>query len=244
MLFWFLMGIGFFMKGQVPVDYQPVLKDGKIWILEPEKCLYPNSIPYFVRVSVAGDTIMDNRLTYILEELSYYSNREELEVRYVTEEDKKLFYLNTDSVWCPLMDFNPSPGERTMDYMHDGQLYPGWEVREAGVIFLGDGYHRYLKMPNYDYWIEGVGSVYQNYLTTTSEEVPIGGSVFPVLSKCFDNDNLIFDKREFEYFSQVKDIGRPIGDKERIIYDLHGRVVTATVPGSIYIRDGRKFVAK
>lgn len=244
MLFWSLLGISFLMKGQGPVEYDPVLKDGKMWILEPEQCLYPHSIPYFVRVSVAGDTIIDNRLTYILEELSYYSNREELEVRYVTEKDKKLFYLNTDSVWCPLMDFNPSPGERTMEYMHDGQLYPGWEVREAGVIFLGDGYHRYLKMPNYDYWIEGVGSVYQNYLTTTSEVVPTGGSVFPVLSKCFDNDNLIFDKREFEYFSQVKDIGRPIGDKESVIHDLHGHVVTATVPGSIYIRDGRKFVAK
>ena len=131
MLFWFLMGIGFFMKGQVPVDYRPVLKDGKIWILEPEKCLYPNDIPYFVKVSVAGDTIIDNKYTYRLEELSCYSNREELEVRYVTEEDKKLFYLNPDSVWCPLMDFNPSVGERTIDNLYYGQSYPGWEVKDV-----------------------------------------------------------------------------------------------------------------
>ena len=35
-----------------------------------------------------------------------------------------------------------------------------------------------------------------------------------------------------------------VANEDSPVYDLHGRVVTATVPGSIYIRDGRKFVAK
>ena len=30
MLFWSLLGISFLMKGQVPVEYDPVLKDGKM----------------------------------------------------------------------------------------------------------------------------------------------------------------------------------------------------------------------
>lgn len=44
--------------------------------------------------------------------------------------------------------------------------------------------------------------------------------------------------------SGVRPISADSPCTEHLLYDLHGRRVTATVPGSVYIRDGKKFVAK
>lgn len=244
LLFLMLVVISGMAKQRICAEYLPILEEGKVWVLEPENCLYPEYFPYFVRATVVGDTVIEDKEAWIVEKLSLYSTKEETVRKYLLEEARKLYFLTPDSVWSPLLDFNPSVGQSTMAAVCDGQPTSGWTVREEGMVFLEDGFHRYLKMPQLDYWIEGVGSVYQNYLTTSSDPIPTGGSVFPVLTRCFRNGWTVFDKTQFEYFSGIDEV---IGSSDltpSTLYDLHGRRVDATVPGSVYIRNGKKFVAK
>ena len=60
------------------------------------------------------------------------------------------------------------------------------------------------------------------------------------LRRVYDTDGTVI----YGVPSGVTSAGSGLAEKEDKTYDLHGHVVTATVPGSIYIRDGRKFVAK
>ncbi|MDE6026889.1 MAG: hypothetical protein K2G23_02320 [Muribaculaceae bacterium] len=54
--------------------------------------------------------------------------------------------------------------------------------------------------------------------------------------------DLVYKGKDFQGYSAVKNIY--LKPTEGKLYDLYGREVSVTVPGSIYIRDGKKFVAK
>ena len=44
--------------------------------------------------------------------------------------------------------------------------------------------------------------------------------------------------------SQVKELTRAVSGSDAKLYDLMGRSVSNPQPGTIYIRDGKKFVVK
>ncbi|MDE6258851.1 MAG: hypothetical protein K2M53_10775, partial [Muribaculaceae bacterium] len=65
-----------------------------------------------------------------------------------------------------------------------------------------------------------------------------------LLNNVYDKDGSIFYKGyDFQGFSGIKSI-KANDNSESRIYDLHGREVASPVSGSIYIRDGKKFVAE
>ena len=97
-------------------------------------------------------------------------------------------------------------------------------------------------------YAEGIGNIgYGDYLFLTSQppvhELDSTNGMW-MLNNVYDKDgSILYRGYDFQGFSGIEDIYTD-GCQEGTIYDIHGRVVTATVPGSIYIRDGRKFVAK
>ncbi|MDE7414657.1 MAG: hypothetical protein K2N05_12830 [Muribaculaceae bacterium] len=66
------------------------------------------------------------------------------------------------------------------------------------------------------------------------------------INNIYDSEgNIVYKGRNFDGEASIYDLSIDSIDKnDSLLYDLHGRVVTNPQPGSIYIRGGKKFVAK
>ena len=64
--------------------------------------------------------------------------------------------------------------------------------------------------------------------------------------ECIEDGEVIFSFADFGDPASVRGVGddSSVGLNEDTIYDVMGRRVDATVPGSVYIRGGKKFVAR
>lgn len=84
------------------------------------------------------------------------------------------------------------------------------------------------------------------YLSTTSEAewLPVPSLVGLLFNKVTDLDNnTIFELSMLEQSGYIESIDSHQYHKSEI-YDIHGRNVQSVVPGSIYIQNGNKFVAR
>ena len=65
-----------------------------------------------------------------------------------------------------------------------------------------------------------------------------------VINNVYDSQGeIVYKGKDFDGFASMRDITSD-PKVSQTIYDLHGREVTNPVSGSIYIRDGKKFVAE
>ena len=109
-----------------------------------------------------------------------------------------------------------------------------------------------LALLGYEY-VEGVGSINYGGMTQWMDRFTklINYNVdIPILTKVYDSEGKeLYSKADAPGQSNIDEIdfypAQTIGKSESgVIMDLHGREVTSPVPGSIYIRDGKKFVAE
>ena len=231
-----------FAKADNTLPYHPMLEDGKVWILHNTISGNSDLPSYKTKIWIDGDTIIND---VEAKKLAMEDIGKESPIIYaiVKEVDKQLFfYYDELEKWSPIMDFSCGKGEYTLPASDSGvmDLEP-FLVEEEGIIKLYDKEYRYLKMFN-QYWIEGIGSPSMTTLTffpvPTCDDVPI-----PRLDECYLGDILLFSWDEWQRLSSVNPIMTDALERS-IIFDLHGREVSNPLPGSIYIRNGKKFVAK
>ena len=96
-------------------------------------------------------------------------------------------------------------------------------------------------------YAQGIGNIFMgNYLYLLTEPYVLpddGYDASYVINNIYTDDGAVYYKgRNFQDISGVNEIS--VEKAESIIFDLHGREVANPIPGSIYIRDGKKFVAK
>ena len=238
-------------KAQQPEGYLPILEDGKVWILDhivvdhfdPE---WPEVDRYhFAQVSVKRDTVVNGVESKVVRfETLVPSDNPDRDI-VLCERDRILYFLDTNYLkdWSPLLDFNFSKGGKTVDTIWEGCWKGGFIFDEEGKILCQDTWRPYVLIQEemlQTYWIEGIGSPSLRFLTVFAVSP---GDPICVLAETYLKGECIFRMDDLKELSSVSRV-HVDSAHHTPTYDLHGRVVTAMVPGSIYIRDGRKFVAK
>lgn len=227
-------------------DYGPILEDGKVWILNQISEWDADATPYhYAEISIKGDTIVNGVEAKVVRYHKLIdSNNPDHEV-ILYEKDKMLYfydwiYLND---WSPLIDFNFKEGEKTVNTIWDGTWKDGFVFDERGTILCqakSRGYVRIQEDMVQTYWIEGIGSPSLRYLTVFPSSL---GGIHSFLGAVYLNEECLFEMKDMALLSGISNLPS-VPDRTSIIYDLHGREVSSPVPGSIYIRDGKKFVAE
>ncbi|MDE7412888.1 MAG: hypothetical protein K2N05_03730 [Muribaculaceae bacterium] len=240
-----LLCFGLIVHADLKEIYHPILEDGKVWILSNTWDEKSDKEPYKTKVWLDGDTIIGEVPAKLLA-LQNQLPEAPVEHKAVLEINRQLFfYYEANHRWLPLLDFNCNKGDFTLPLSDGSMEFEGYEIEDVGTVEIFNNEYRYVKT-KYDYWIEGIGSPLGNYLLVfpvpTCVEIPN-----TYLNECYKNEELIFSYEKWKEIRQglsgVNSLKINI-DTPDIIFDLHGRRVTNPQPGSVYIRGGKKFVAK
>lgn len=82
------------------------------------------------------------------------------------------------------------------------------------------------------------------YINESAEWLPLPQYTDLYLKKVTDLDgNTIFEPSMLNQTGKVKSIYECDAYNNHLIYDIYGRIVKYTIPGSIYIKNGKKFIA-
>ena len=164
------------------------------------------------------------------------------------EDGGKVYYVIDDDMSHPSLafDFNLKKDEVTQTEYYDGKV-TGFEDFASNNL----SFRRVIL----DEWglalVEGIG--HENGILTLEQPVGIGYAYSnEYFEACYEGDVCIFTYNDFQTkgtpVSDVDGIEKPIVSypfsQHGKTYDLQGREVTTPQPGHIYIKDGRKFMAK
>lgn len=177
----------------------------------------------------------------------------------LSEENGSLYMYRSDNVagtyatWAQLIDFRLLPGERVFfnDY-ESGEIWgtPSGVVHSVYKKYINGIERQFQRIYNENdgheiaVWVEGVGSENVKGLMTKFIELD-SGKYFRNMLECYEDGVCVFTSEDF---SRGQDSIESVHDSEttntNLIYDLMGRRVDRVLPGSVYIRDGKKFVGK
>lgn len=161
--------------------------------------------------------------------------------------------LNTE---CLVYDFDANPGDQTqgtgwmLEYVwkHEGGIV-NYTVTGADSVYV---HGRIFRRQHVSFMsiVEDVGGMESFFPFTFTTCITSQSSLHMVDydTGIYDlNGNLIFGPNDFETptATVVKEITEEIGESsDGKMYDLNGREIRTPLPGTVYIRDGRKAVAK
>ena len=236
-------------------DPHSILAPGKMWkwefislTSEPErstvtatvedKQLYIGNRPAR-RVSVVSDAGMFEPFTVVLSE-----SRGLLEFYWSDN------LSGTYAYFTPVMDFSLVKGEAV--YAEEGGS--DWLVGRVSSVFNEtvcgiDRKYQRIESQNTDrsfVWVDGVGAQYTDEYMTIFPQADCGNS-FGGMLECYENGVCVF---KAEDFARGQNSVEGVFDSETetvksgATYDLMGRRVERVLPGSVYVRDGKKFVGK
>lgn len=236
-------------------DPHSILGPGKMWkwefissVSEPErstvtasvedKQLYIGNRPAR-RVSVVSDAGMFEPFTVVLSE-----SRGLLEFYWSDN------LSGTYAYFTPVMDFSLVKGEAV--YAEEGGS--DWLVGRVSSVFNEtvcgiDRKYQRIESQNTDrsfVWVDGVGAQYTDEYMTIFPQADCGNS-FGGMLECYENGVCVF---KAEDFARGQNSVEGVFDSETetvksgATYDLMGRRVERVLPGSVYVRDGKKFVGK
>lgn len=238
-------------------NISPILSEGKVWIWTGYNM--HNEFPVYF--TVTGIEEIDGKTCWRVDktpDLPTLSGQSFL----LHEENGKLSIRYEDSngnvSWLPLMDFSMSVGEeREIGIANDddGGVYEphsgeSWKVIDKDKVVVNGEDRRRIKLARTPHgpnavWVEGIGVTYfKGLLTWFWYPEPDNGIILGEFKECQLNGKTIFTRADFGDINSVEEITDKADDDEAPVYDLMGRRVTNTLPGSVYIRDGRKFIGK
>ena len=251
-------------SGETIYDYVgygsiPLLKEGKVWVWNGVNLIEDKESPVYF--TVAGTEDIDGKRCFRVEQTSdipelsggswlLYEEGGKVSIRYTASGD----YME----WLPLFDFSMRKGDESQIWeVHENhvcELDPGnrWKVAEESQIHVSGVTRRKLNLVNDVYnrntvWIEGIGAPYlEGQLTWFCFPEPDNGIFLGGFRECIEDGEVIFTFADFGDPGSVDGIADDSASAiaDDATYDVMGRRVSSTVPGSVYIRGGRKFVAK
>lgn len=241
-IFILVFALTYLTKAWSEEQYLPLLEEGKKWIIETRCDEDTEFTPYLTEITYQDEEIIDGErivtLVSIDQKEGATPNSHLLKEKY-----KKLYVWNPFyETWLLYLDFSCKKGEET-DY-NKKFFFEGFHIDDEGYAFIHGFKRRWLRH-NSDYWVEGIGSINLQHLfmyeIPACEDAPYPNS-YSIL-ECYKNEQLLFNQDDHKQLSTIKEI-RHIDFNDYPIFDPHGREVSTPLPGSIYIHNGKKFVAK
>lgn len=244
-------------------DYAKIFTVGKSW--EHWYSVPPSGEKWTVRIEVVGDSVIADRNYTVLKRTidEYEAAWGESSYKYVStdialilgyEEDGRTYYFNgtlpdvdpTADVMNPILDMNLNDSDICKFYGGPEGFDHYYEepVTESHLTLMG--HSRKVLKANGGYWIEGIGTTNEQcwirpFSLYFEARILAGG----YLEKCYDGDELIYDRKEFEQLAGISAVvpdQMTSGENDVTIYNLQGMPVTSPKSGEIYIQHGRKLI--
>lgn len=219
--------------GQEVRSYEPYLVDGKSWTFEQYNGF--NELIGIHSITVVGDTLAFGKSCKKLEN----SNRPGV-CSLSFEEDYKVFDI-VSGTSRPLYDFSVQVGDKILFSLEDNEPIETMSVIKDEFIEVHGKKWRRIIFDGGISWIEGIGSESGNGMTLY--EAPFG--YYSKLLQCCENGNIIFTNEDFYVKpAGVENITVEDTGSQKCIYNLMGQRVANTIPGQIYLYQGKKFIAR
>ena len=237
----------------------PLLKVGKVWVWNGYNHFDDSEFPVYFTVTGTEDT--DGKTCYRVEQTSdipelsggswlLYEEEGNISIRYVDSDD--------NVSWLPLFDFSMTAGEEHKicivdeNGVSEPQSGNSWKVTEEDKAHVNGVTRRRMNLVQTKFdcntvWVEGIGAPYfEGQLTWFCFPKPDNGIGLGGFRECIEDGETVFTFADFGDPGAVEGIADDVnaGNTDDMIYDVLGRRVSSTVPGGVYIRGGKKFVAK
>lgn len=217
-------------------EIRPIYTDGKRWVYLPY--FYEYGIGnYYINVFVAGDTIVENEIAKIVKCDKLLCPYSQGIYGVMKEKDGTVYRLSDDYGEIPIYGIHEVLGQSfkmNIDLNIDSRAQTG--LCRAGItvpesrgvvnvcgklrraVKIGVYEHYYPNYPEgteflwYDYWIEGVGSVFSTmshyYCGPTNGTILRSAPYKIAIMKCYDGNELIFDGEKFsdELYTELEKI--------------------------------------
>ncbi len=227
-------------------DYLPFFEDGKVWEASVYDYGWGHKFLFNYTDSVCGDVEFQGKKCKKVRQTDPYGTMDII----VYEDDRKTFYYDEFYERFQLMmDFNLQVGDYAETRNEDGAYFDSVQITEVGVVSIR-GIERKVIKSNRFTWVEGVYCSFPlvEYPMVTRSQAPISRGVPPIPFGDF-----LECRKDGKVLCTREDLGLgPLGvtdvvvedEAEGPIYDTMGRRVETPLPGQLYIRNGRKFIAK
>lgn len=239
-------------------NYEPILKDGRKWLVSVQWDEEDDNIERYW-FTVDKDTVInDIEAKKII--CNNADNQEEKEVSYATDDNGSLYGFYLYNNWKGVYEWIEEDViridcEAGMDFESAGR------IMASGIdyISVGDSQRRRITLnaPDFPelgnfYWVEGIGASSSRGWLFKWFPIPGGPCIksccfwayLATVEEIYDNDELIFKKEDFTQGLGIEYISRDDEARDDIIYDMFGRRVSSPQKGSVYISNGRKFIAR
>lgn len=238
----------------VPVSaegYLPVLEDGREWVYgDSLRSSRPGpAIDEWHHEMIAGDTVIDNFLWKKLTGYTYLKypdiTLENPFCGYYYENDGILYYsFDNSGNAC----YNPDNKHLDMnlkvgDEFGLGVVIKVDSIKVRGVVRKRISLNDCKPIEDEVFFVEGIGASSDAYVDYTGGYE--WGQARYLLYVKDKNGNVIFTQADFRapsYTSSGIEAIESDAVEDHRIFDLYGRPVSHPIPGTIYIRNGRKFV--
>ena len=218
-------------------SYLPILEIGKEWtyinyavngeLHEPAKPFCKKALE---KIEEDGHDVF---LLYHASSDRDYDNSQHF-TKYYEEDGTLWWYSHEIGGYEILIDFNLEVGDEVGYEEVAWKGYVMIEGVERLVIAL-----RSRGSGDYYYWCEGIGAIDDVYLSPVV--MHIGERTR--MTECRMGDTCLFDGSRMEtYMSEVKQLVSEQTDDAT--YDILGRRIIKPAPGQLYIRNGKKYIAK
>ena len=221
----------------------PLLEEGKEWRVYSEYDKRDEREPFYSVYSVVRDTIINDEKCYIV---GIRKEGDNSQIRYdiLKETEKRIYHHRGSDKWYPLFDFSCGVGEKTIPMMFDSTEVEGRIVKKEEYILNCNKTYRCLYLPYDMIWVEGIGTLNDRFLTIdvvpTCEPLPTN-----TLKECYKDGELIFSYEEYKRTSSINKVfNDKEEEKEMVLYSLQGIKIDKPIPGTIYIRNGKKYITK
>ena len=231
-------------------DYLPILVEGRIWVYGDSMAghhRYP-IIHAWIYMEIEKDTIFDNKMCKKLSEW-HTTYPEKVFVQYAYEEDNGIVYKSYlddhgkpyFAPGKPHIDMNLKVG----DDFGLGKVIKVDSINVRGVVRKRISMNSCELIEDEAFFVEGIGASSDSYFDPGPGTITETGRVRYLLSVLDENGNVIFTQEDFRapsYSQSGVDIIEDDTKNDDRIYDLFGRLVVNPIQGTIYIRNGKKFV--
>lgn len=258
----------FSYRPELPREPAKMLTDGKSWrvgvhITDEFSEVHERTVEY--DIAVCGDTIVDGIACKLLE--SCPVDEPANKTRLVGYEGNGRVYnviprddaaaTGSRATFLPLMDFTFFCHEDIAEYSSaDNGAYIGPKedvvVRNVNIKEIDGGNRREIVIDNTEgtiCWIEGVGANFSGNTTwlTAFPLLSNGKSTITYMIECRQDGQVIFTADDFTHkyeHASIRELTAGSTPADGALHDLLGRRVAKPAAGSIYIKDGRKLLAR
>ena len=243
------------------LGYRKFLSEGKCWY--QHAVYHYGKAPEYIDIEkdiyysylLKGDTLIndkDCKKMYLCSEDTTYHCA-------MYEVDRKVMYIPKGEEEAKVLyDFQENP----QTLWEFGMEWPKLLLMTTDTISVGDNYFRRLRFSNEEFydefpddivsnWVEGIGcagDIFNDVLYTIkfariSDEWEF---TWTDLDSCYENGKRIFTYEDFHKEPITSSISKSSakGKGDKVVFDLQGRPVVTPQKKGLYIKNGKKFIAR